>query len=184
MSNSPPPSLSFDEVFSAEFPLLVKFVKMLGADTQEAEDAAQAALTSYWRHSNAEDVRHIRAYLRKSAEREFYKSSARETRQEQVYRNERLSISGDPVDVVIQRENADRYLAMVAKLPPAQRRVFAWSWDGFTTADIAEHLDQPEATIRSNLRHAREKLKSLLMEQQASIISGRKEIDHDRIRFR
>jgi len=36
--------------------------------------------------------------------------------------------------------------------------VMAWYYDGFATAEIATMVNRPEATVRSHLRHARQRL--------------------------
>jgi DNA-directed RNA polymerase specialized sigma24 family protein len=43
-------------------------------------------------------------------------------------------------------------------LPPAQRLALALQMDGFEAAEIAEITGQNPNTVRSNLRHARQKL--------------------------
>lgn len=40
--------------------------------------------------------------------------------------------------------------------------VYMYYYEGFTTAEIAEHLDCPEATVRSRLLRAKKKLQILL----------------------
>ena len=49
-------------------------------------------------------------------------------------------------------------LEAIKRLPPAQRRVMAWSFDGYSPAEIAAILGEDALTVRSNLRHARRQL--------------------------
>lgn len=46
-------------------------------------------------------------------------------------------------------------------LPPAQQQVMAWLFDGYETWEIAENAGMKVSTVRSNMRHAREHLRSL-----------------------
>ncbi|NBH03416.1 sigma-70 region 4 domain-containing protein, partial [Amycolatopsis sp. SID8362] len=48
---------------------------------------------------------------------------------------------------------------LLASLPGRQRMVLAWSLDGFTPAQIADALRIAPATVRSTLRHVRERLR-------------------------
>lgn len=50
-------------------------------------------------------------------------------------------------------------IELLATLPGLQRTVLAWSLDGFTPAEIAQALRVDPATVRSNLRHVRERLR-------------------------
>jgi DNA-directed RNA polymerase specialized sigma24 family protein len=47
-------------------------------------------------------------------------------------------------------------------LPEAQAKTIALAIDGFTAEEIADFMYVAEATVRSNLRHARRKLEILL----------------------
>jgi RNA polymerase sigma factor (sigma-70 family) len=49
---------------------------------------------------------------------------------------------------------------LLSQLPSEQRRVAVLFYDGFTYEEIAEVLEKSEATVRSLLRHARERLRS------------------------
>ena len=47
---------------------------------------------------------------------------------------------------------------MVRRLPERQRHVFAWHLEGFSCGQIAKIEQMTEATVRSHLRHARDRL--------------------------
>jgi hypothetical protein len=53
-------------------------------------------------------------------------------------------------------------LKAIKRLPPAQRRVMAWYFDGYAPAEIAGILGEDAPTVRSNLRHARRRLAEAL----------------------
>ena len=63
------------------------------------------------------------------------------------------------------REDLSEVLEAVNALPPRYREVIhLFYYEGFATAQIAKILDRNEATVRSDLRRARLRLKALLKE--------------------
>ena len=72
--------------------------------------------------------------------------------------------SGDGCDLNVW-EDTEWVTQLLDALPPAQREVMALAYDNFTAAEIAEQLGRNEETIRSNLRHARHRLKQLVLPQ-------------------
>ncbi len=65
------------------------------------------------------------------------------------------------VQDVYQQSEVQMVLNAMSKLPARQRQVMAWYYDGYSAVEIAENLGMPVATVRSNLRHARETLRRL-----------------------
>ncbi len=61
---------------------------------------------------------------------------------------------------------------MTRFLPAPQREVFALHMDGWQTEEIAEITEQKTATVRSNLRHARQKLLRMI-EQHTNDATGK-----------
>lgn len=57
-------------------------------------------------------------------------------------------------------ENRHTLLALLDHLPPRQRQVLAWTYDGASTAEIAAALTISEDSVRSNLSHARATMRS------------------------
>lgn len=52
--------------------------------------------------------------------------------------------------------------AILALKPDHKTAVYMYYYEGYTTAEIAEHLNCPEATVRSRLSRARAQLRTLL----------------------
>jgi len=52
--------------------------------------------------------------------------------------------------------------AILALKPDYKTAVYMYYYEGYTTAEIAEHLNCPEATVRSRLSRARAQLRNLL----------------------
>lgn len=172
----PPESRAgFDDFFRQNYVRLLNFLRRLGADPEEAGDLLQVAMFQVWLRWDSID--HPRTYARHIAEREFFKSRAKIAKQ----REQLLEFAAHVVpetdyrNPLIVKEEAQQVLAALQTLPPAQRRVMAWYMDGYSPAEIAAHLNQPESTVRSNLRHARNALKPLYQQQRATQTSARKE---------
>jgi len=60
------------------------------------------------------------------------------------------------------QDEARRIVALLRRLPEHQRQVAALFYDGLSQAEITLAVDQPVATVRSNLRHARVRLKEMI----------------------
>jgi RNA polymerase sigma factor (sigma-70 family) len=52
---------------------------------------------------------------------------------------------------------------MIQTLPPAQRNTMLLAYEGFQATEISEILGVSDATVRSNLRHARKTLREKLL---------------------
>ncbi|WP_433788166.1 RNA polymerase sigma factor [Actinomycetospora sp. CA-101289] len=63
-----------------------------------------------------------------------------------------ITATSSELDDLIARHD---FLHRIAILPPRQRQILIRSFDGETPAEIADALDMPAETVRSNLRHAR-----------------------------
>ena len=141
----------FDAFFRADFPPLVAFLCKSGFEVETARDvAAEAMLHALEAWPALEDPR---AWVRRVASRLL--DAAGDVRAD-------WTLAGDPRDdeklSALVDQHAD-LLGLLAALPGQQRMVLAWSLDGFTPAQIAEALRIAPATVRSNLRHVRERLR-------------------------
>jgi RNA polymerase sigma-70 factor (ECF subfamily) len=58
-----------------------------------------------------------------------------------------------------------RIVALLRRLPEQQRQTAALFYDGMSLAEIAEAVDKPIATVRSNLRHARTRLREMVQSE-------------------
>jgi RNA polymerase sigma factor (sigma-70 family) len=153
----------FKDFFRVEFPRLVKFLLTAGFGVEEAQDAAAEAMVDLylrWAH-----VGNVTAYVRAAALHSATNQARRD--RERVTR----SIRGgwvvpelvDPFGSVDERLDAGRQLLeLVRCLPYQQRVVLAWHLDGFKNTEIADHFEMNPATVGSNLRHAKQRLREML----------------------
>jgi RNA polymerase sigma factor (sigma-70 family) len=154
----PPSGQDFSACYAKEMPGLIWFVMGLGADAHSAADAAQSAFAEAF--GAWDSIQHPAAWLRRVAGRLFYRQLAtRETLVEEVP-DQRGPLSG--ASEMELRDEARAVLAALADLPPKQRQVMAWSIDGFTPGEIADHLRVDSASVRQNLAKARKHLKEQL----------------------
>lgn len=141
----------FDAFFRAEFPALVAFLCKAGFEAETARDVAAEAMLhalEAWPF-----IENPRAWVRGVAGRLL--DADGDARVD-------WSPAGDPRDdgklATLLDQHAE-LLDLLAALPGRQRIVLAWSLDGFTPGQIADALRIAPATVRSNLRHVRERLR-------------------------
>lgn len=147
----------FAAVYRAQFAALVRHVMFHGAAVDEARDAAQAAFEQalpVW-----PSIRVPRAWLRTVAVRAFLRSSVPETPTDAI--PDRAGRFSAAVRVELGEQERAVYAALLA-LPVKQRQVMAWSFDGFSPAEVAEVLGEDPAAVRQNLHRARQNLKRQL----------------------
>nr|WP_042178721.1 RNA polymerase sigma factor [Kibdelosporangium sp. MJ126-NF4]CEL13371.1 WhiB-type transcriptional regulator [Kibdelosporangium sp. MJ126-NF4]CTQ99061.1 WhiB-type transcriptional regulator [Kibdelosporangium sp. MJ126-NF4] len=150
----------FDEFFRAEFARVVAFLVKTGFSV-EAEDAAEEAMfcayRAWWKIENP------RAWVYKAA----YRVALRQARRDADSMH-RAVVGGWLVPAKEDRaehaeiEENPLVVAMLKCLPDQQREVMAWYLSGFGPHEIAEAIGRQSATVRSTLRHARQKLKAEL----------------------
>lgn len=151
---------SFDTFFRREYIALITFLRRLGFDREDAEDATQEAMAcafERWR-----TITNARGWVRSAA----YRIALRHERRRRDGRSKAMAVwvmsrraDNEQIDAV--DENL-RIIGLLRGLPPQQRLTMTWYLDGFGIGEIAEYMDVNQATVRSNLRHARKRLKELL----------------------
>lgn len=144
---------AFDDFFRTEYPPLVRLLLQMGARYSEAEDAAAEAMSVVY--EKWETITAHRAYARTTAIR-LVRRTPRELVAE--IREQELGV----VDFLpFVDAGALDVLEMLRELPYEQRLVMALTIADHTPAEIAELVDRPVATVRSNLRHARSALRRM-----------------------
>jgi RNA polymerase sigma factor (sigma-70 family) len=149
--------------YKAEHKQLVRFVMTAcNCEAHVAEDAVQAA---YIKAFPAWDrLRDPRAWLRTVARNEFfrYRAYAKETSLDAApVMAERAEVSA-AVDMELREETRGVLSEGIAALPPKQREVMAWAWDGFTDEEIAAHLGDSPQAVRKNRSRAMKNLRRSL----------------------
>ncbi|MFF8941845.1 sigma-70 family RNA polymerase sigma factor [Streptomyces sp. NPDC014864] len=147
---------SYEAFFSEQYASLVGLLIRCGAPPCEADDAAAEAMSIVF--EKWEVIGNPRAYASTTALRLIRRNSREVPVEAHQLDRELRSRLGDGMEA---RLVAD----LLPRLPPQQRVVVALFCDGYTPAEIAELLDKPVATVRSNLRHGRSSLRQWIDEE-------------------
>ncbi|MGV9365627.1 RNA polymerase sigma factor [Amycolatopsis sp. NPDC003731] len=159
----------FTAFFDRDFDRLVGFLCKSGYDREIARDAAAEAMTELLRQWS--EVAAPKAWVRTVSRRIAFRLLA------EGPRSVKAAIAGcwsttdladDQPRAVVEEHPA--VVALLRQLPDAQREVMAWYLDGFDPAEIAVITGSTPTTVRSNLRHARERMKHLRTSQAAGQI--------------
>jgi RNA polymerase sigma-70 factor (ECF subfamily) len=150
----------FTAFFDRDFDRLVGFLCKSGYDREIARDAAAEAMTELLRQWS--EVTAPKAWVRTVGSRIAFRLLA------EGPRSVKAAIAGcwsttdradDRTRAVVEEQPA--VVALLRQLPDVQREVMAWHLDGFDPAEIAAITGSTPTTVRSNLRHARERMKQL-----------------------
>lgn len=159
LAPSAPPTRDFDAFFIETFPVLVKHLIRYGGELGEAEEAAQTAMIDIcrrWGHIDRPE-----AYAFKAAQRALIHERMR-TRSlipkliASAALENRTGL--EPEAAATDQQDAGWVVEILEALPRRQREVLALLVDGFTTSEVAEHLNVTDTAVRSNLYKARRTL--------------------------
>lgn len=149
----------FVSFFRERYGRTVILLIAMGASRADAEDATQEAMAMAW--SQWESIREPAAWLRTVAVRAHLKQ-ARARDSQAVSLDQSTFDPPDQLDLGVFAEEQQHVLGLLRALPDGQRTVAALFYDGLTCEEIAELEGKPPATVRSQLRHARNSLKGMV----------------------
>lgn len=147
---------AFAEFYMEFMPSLVRFLRWQGALLADAENIAQDTMAQLYRHWPS--VRVPAAWARRVASRRWGRQIADGHHEHPVddVALERVSTSrlltADEILAIEQRYDV---VCLLDMLPPRQRQVLAWTYEGYTPIEIAEELCLTPETVRANLYKAR-----------------------------
>jgi RNA polymerase sigma factor (sigma-70 family) len=158
-------SRSFEDFFRHEYHRTARLLlATTGLNQCEAQDMAQEAfLVMFKRWGEFSTNPSARAFLTTVALRLARKHALR-TLPEVV-----IGDASDLADALVSAEDkpgeveqVQLILRVLGQLPRAQATTFAHTIDGLSPAEISKVLDITPETVRSNLRHARKRLTTIL----------------------
>jgi len=138
---------------------LVGFLIWQGSPACLAADLAQETMIQAWRQW--ETIEHPDAWARRVASRGLVRHFSRTEEDPVAQPPQPTSLAPNP-DRLTEWENNQQILDLLAKLPPRQRQVLAWSVDGFSPTEIATELGITPETVRGNLLKARRSVARLM----------------------
>lgn len=154
---------SFDDFFRADYPLLFAYLRKCGFDRQTAEDAAAEAMTQAFQVWDS--IASPGAWVRKAASRIALAQARRDRESVERAAGSDWAHGGrcaqDPRMASVEEEPI--IVELLGQLPERQRHVMACDLEGMKAQEIAEHLGMSWVTVRSNLRHARRRLRQLYL---------------------
>jgi RNA polymerase sigma factor (sigma-70 family) len=157
--------IGFDSFFHERFGRTVVLLLAMGANRADAEDATQEAMILAWSQWNS--IREPTAWVRTVAIRS-YLQIVRGGRTQAVSLDESVPDPVEHDDLGSFEEEQRQVLRLLRALPSGQRTVVALYYDGLNCEEIAEVLRKTPATVRSNLRHARNSLKEVIAFERLS----------------
>jgi RNA polymerase sigma-70 factor (family 1) len=158
---------AYIEIVDRHYNLLFSFAYRRVEDKEDAKDLVSDTFASLWeKHSTIGDIKNLEAYLTTMIKHkvlnhfQHHKVSRNYIENFQKY----LDQYQDNADHLARHNELSRLIEKeVAALPSQMRIVFELSrGNGMTRSEIAEKLDMPENTVKTNLQRALKILKSRL----------------------
>ncbi|MFJ8948211.1 RNA polymerase sigma factor [Streptomyces sp. NPDC102395] len=158
------PSTEEFEAFYREFtPKLVGFLIRQGARLTIAAEIAQETMTTAFR--KWAEISNPPAWARRVASRELIRHLSRAEADLCEDVPEPSSLLCSP-NAAAEWEQQQDLLRLLADLPPRQRQIMAWKYDGHSPAEIAEELGISPETVRGSLLKARRVLAARLAQRE------------------
>jgi RNA polymerase sigma-70 factor (ECF subfamily) len=165
------PDASFDAFFRLRYRDLVRYLGRLGATVDDAEEAAQDAMTAAYERWHR--ISNPDAWIWRVACRGYLRTDRRRRLREVLRPGERV-----PQSAVADESDAFASIQVVRGLllglATQQRRVVAWWLQGYRFEEIATKLNVRTATVRSSFRHARVRLREVFRAQAGADVPRRR----------
>lgn len=152
----------FDAFFAKEYPRVVAHLVAMGLTKDQAMDSAQEAMHRafcYWTYL-IDPPLWVRRVATREAWRTYNRDLMRRDKEIAAARQDAARPAATPEEWANTREQRRAAIDLLRSLPVAQRTVLAWKLDGYTNAEIATVTGLSAATVRSHLRHIRDRLSS------------------------
>ena len=156
----------FEEIYSKYANDVLRICCFYLRDRQQAEDITQDVFVKMLTHAPELEAGHEKAWLLKVALnrcRDHWRSG---WVKRMVLGSPAMELTPDPADMDARMEKQE-LLAAIGKLPPDFKdAILLFYYQGFEINEIAEMTGLPEGTVSSRLSRARNKLKSVLKEDE------------------
>lgn len=154
---------TFDEFFRSEIDRLIGFLCKTGYLLEVAKDAAAEAMALAYEKWH--EIVNPRAWVRRVAQRVASKYQLEGPRSvaKAIAAGWGVAERYDDGQRQARVEEQPQIIALLRRLPDRQRMLMAWELDGFMPIEIANEMEMAPDTVRSNLRHARARLKQIYL---------------------
>ncbi|MFF2517859.1 RNA polymerase sigma factor [Streptomyces sp. NPDC058086] len=152
----------FEAFFQKDYPNLIRHLTLQGFPRDLVADAAQEAMLRLLKERD--NVSQPKAWVRQTARRIASDICKRDAKRDLLARHEAERPAPGPArpDAVVEEQSeAAEVLQVLRGLSDRQRETMAWHFDGYRPEEIAKFLGTERATVDSNLRHARRKLRQV-----------------------
>jgi RNA polymerase sigma factor (sigma-70 family) len=146
----------FAAFYTQRFSATVVLLVAMGADRQEAEDAAQEAFILAYKKWDS--IREPSAWVRTVAVRAYIRNSQRADRASGLPSEFDYRVAEMPESSLEQQ----KIIELLRSLPPQQRTILALLYDGLSPREIAVILNISDSTVRAHRHKARQQLKAAL----------------------
>jgi RNA polymerase sigma-70 factor (ECF subfamily) len=158
---------AFRELYEAYGPRVKSYMMRRGADAGTAEDLAQETLLTVWRKAAlyAGDKGSMTTWVFAIARNLRIDRLRREVPWQELPEGRLAEASGDPLpdEAMAEKERQQRVQAALAGLPHEQKEVVALAYlEGLSHREIAQRLGMPLGTVKSRMRIAYQKIRSVL----------------------
>ena len=160
-----PGESSFDSLFRAEFPSVLRAAQVIVGDVELARDIAQDAFTTLFVHwKKVSTYERPDAWVRRVAINAAIAQSKRRRRQRQIadaFERQRLGSEGRPID-----DRLDPLFAALGGLSAHQRAAVALFYlEDMPVSAVAGVMGTSESTVKVHLHRARHRLAEVLNEE-------------------
>jgi RNA polymerase sigma factor (sigma-70 family) len=162
----------FREFYLENFANFVSFAFLVGnfRTRAEAEDIVQEVLVKVLPHWSS--IQEPRGYVLSAIRRAAW-ASARRSRMYRAVLSEDIAEMADPSDELALHEAGIWVNEILGTLPPRQREAVALHYQaGLPIAEVSERMEMSPVSVRSTLRHAREKLRRYIGDDPAGPDAG------------
>jgi RNA polymerase sigma factor (sigma-70 family) len=156
---------AFTDFYETEAPAILRYVHrqvMSRGGWPTAQDITQRAFEIVWAdwphwetlHPRVDPRRWLRGIVKNLIQKEWERGWRESSTEAQLAGlDDKVEMS--EIDPALREQT----VTAIRELPPAQAAAIALTIDGYTADDIAAILSMNPATVRSNLRHARKRLR-------------------------
>ena len=146
---------TFERLFRAEYPRVVRIAYRVVGDQAEAEDVAQDVFVAFHR-SQLADAPYAGPWLHRAAAHtalNAVRSRSRRTAREERDAAVRIAV-GDPEGAALERERAREVRAALARMPRAAAELLALRYSGLSYAEVAAATGTKIDQVGTRLRRA------------------------------